>query len=503
MSDKTNVLPNNLEAEQSLIGCMLIDNEVLSEVADKLSDNDFYQESHKLIISAILKVFYQRRPADIITLSDCLEKDGNLAKAGGIEYITELMQSVPSAANYRYYFDIVKRDSTNRELIRASRNIIENSMNSTDSTQSVQYAEKLVYDIAKKGDTSSMEDIRESSVVGDVIERFEEISRNKDALRGIPTGFPYLNKITNGFQRSDLIVIAARPGSGKTSLAMNIVEAAAFQGNVCAVFSLEMPKIQIVQRLLCASAKVSMSDALAGKLSTNDWKQLAKTSEELKKLSIIIDDSSRVTPAEILSKCRRIKAKNNGRLDLVMIDYIQLMSSGYKQDENRTREIAHITGDLKIMAKELNVPVIALSQLRRMIGEPQLSDLRESGAIEQDADMVIFINRPDMTATPEEIEKNKIVRGMADLIIAKHRNCKNARTRLMIKGEYTKFVTPDPSELKELAENAGKKTESSGKSESSVFGRANNKDAGSSEVGATDDEFPDLPFSDDDYGMSE
>ena len=503
MPDKTNVLPNNLEAEQSLIGCMLIDNEVLSEVADKLSDNDFYQESHKLIISAILKVFYQRKPADIITLSDCLEKDGNLAKAGGIEYITELMQSVPSAANYRYYFDIVKRDSTNRELIRASRNIIENSMNSTDSTQSVQYAEKLVYDIAKKGDTSSMEDIRESSVVGDVIERFEEISRNKDALRGIPTGFPYLNKITNGFQRSDLIVIAARPGSGKTSLAMNIVEAAAFQGNVCAVFSLEMPKIQIVQRLLCASAKVSMSDALAGKLSTNDWKQLAKTSEELKKLSIIIDDSSRVTPAEILSKCRRIKAKNNGRLDLVMIDYIQLMSSGYKQDENRTREIAHITGDLKIMAKELNVPVIALSQLRRMIGEPQLSDLRESGAIEQDADMVIFINRPDMTATPEEIEKNKIVRGLADLIIAKHRNGETGRTKLRFKGEYTKFVTPDPSELKELAENAGKKTESSGKSESSVFGRANNKDAGSSEGGATDDEFPDLPFSDDDYGMSE
>ena len=268
-------------------------------------------------------------------------------------------------------------------------------------------------------------------------------------------------------------------------------------------FSLEMPKIQIVQRLLCASAKVSMSDALAGKLSTNDWKQLAKTSEELKKLSIIIDDSSRVTPAEILSKCRRIKAKNNGRLDLVMIDYIQLMSSGYKQDENRTREIAHITGDLKIMAKELNVPVIALSQLRRMIGEPQLSDLRESGAIEQDADMVIFINRPDMTATPEEIEKNKIVRGMADLIIAKHRNGETGRTKLRFKGEYTKFVTPDPSELKELAENAGKKTESSGKSESSVFGRANNKDAGSSEGGATDDEFPDLPFSDDDYGMSE
>mgnify|MGYP001623649770 FL=1 len=500
MPDKTNVLPNNLEAEQSLIGCMLIDNDVLSEVADKLTDRDFYQESHQLIVSAILKVFYQRKPADIITISDCLEKDGNLSKVGGIDYITELMQSVPSAANYKHYFDIVKRDSTNRELIRASRNIIENSMNSTDGTQSVQYAEKLIYDIAKKGDTSSMDDIRESSMVGDVIDRFQMIAADKDALRGIPTGFPFLNKITNGFQRSDLIVIAARPGSGKTSLAMNIVEAAAFQGNVCAVFSLEMPKIQIVQRLLCASAKVSMSNALSGKLTPNDWKALVKTGEDLKKLSIIIDDSSRVTPAEILSKCRRIKAKNGGRLDLVMIDYIQLMSSGYKQDENRTREIAHITGDLKIMAKELDVPVIALSQLRRMVGEPQLSDLRESGAIEQDADMVIFINRPDMTASPEEIEKNKIVRGMADLIIAKHRNGETGRTQLRFKGEYTKFVTPDPSELRELNAQAGKKSDDGhGKSER----RDDSADEGEEGGAYSDEEFPDLPFSDDSFGGEE
>ncbi len=496
MSNKNNVLPNNLEAEQSLIGCMLIDNEVLSEIADKISDNDFYQESHKLIVSAILKVFYQRKPADMITLCDCLEKDGNLEKVGGIDYITGLMQSVPSAANFKYYFEIVKRDSINRELIRASRSIIENSMNSTDGTQSVQYAEKLVYDIAKKGDTSSMEDIRESSVVSDVIDRFQMIAADKDSLRGIPTGFPYLNKITNGFQRSDLIVIAARPGSGKTSLAMNIVEAAAFQGYVCAVFSLEMPKIQIVQRLLCASSNVSMTNALSGKLTPNDWKALVKTSEELKKLSIIIDDSSRVTPAEILSKCRRIKAKNGGRLDLVMIDYIQLMSSGYKQDENRTREIAHITGDLKIMAKELDVPVIALSQLRRMVGEPQLTDLRESGAIEQDADMVIFINRPDMTASPEEIEKNKIVRGMADLIIAKHRNGETGRTQLRFKGEYTKFVTPDPSELKEMAENA-KNSEGKQKQRPLPEGDVKARSA-SDEEGV-----PDIPFSSDDFGDEE
>ncbi len=494
MSNKTNVLPNNLEAEQSLLGCMLIDNEVLSEVVDKLSDSDFYQESHQLIMSAIHKIFNLRKPADIVTLTDCLEKDGNLEKVGGIDYVTDLVSKIPSSANYKQYFEIVKRDSTNRQLIRASRDIIENSMNSSDGAQSVQYAEKLVYDIAKKNDSSSMDDIRESTLVGDVIDRFETIASNKDALRGITTGFPFLNKITNGFQRSDLIVIAARPGSGKTSLAMNIVEAAAYQGNVCAVFSLEMPKIQIVQRLLCASAKVSMSNALSGKLTPNDWKALIKTGEELKKLSIIIDDSSRVTPAEILSKCRRIKAKNGGRLDLVMIDYIQLMSSGLKQDENnRTREIARITGDLKIMAKELDVPVIALSQLKRMTGEPQLTDLRESGAIEQDADMVIFINRPDMTATPEEIEKNKIVRGMADLIIAKHRNGELGRTQLRFKGEYTKFVTPDPSELKELARNAGKS--SHGRDEEEQAPREDEDES-------YPEEMPDdgMVFSDDDYG---
>lgn len=495
MSDKTNVLPNNLEAEQSVLGCMLIDNDVLSELADKLTDRDFYQESHQMIMSAILQVFNQRKPADIVTLSDCLEKEGNLEKVGGIDYITELMQKVPSAANYKYYFSIVKRDSTNRELIRASRNIIENSMNSADATKSVQYAEKLIYDISKKGDTSTMDDIRESNMVGDVIDRFQMIAADKDVLRGIPTGFPFLNKITNGFQRSDLIVIAARPGSGKTSLAMNIVEAAAFQGNVCAVFSLEMPKIQIVQRLLCASAKVSMSDALSGKLTPNDWKALIKTGEDLKKLSIIIDDSSRVTPAEILSKCRRIKSKNGGRLDLVMIDYIQLMSSGSRQEENRTREIAHITGDLKIMAKELDVPVIALSQLRRMVGEPQLSDLRESGAIEQDADMVIFINRPDMTATPEEIEKNKIVRGMADLIIAKHRNGETGRTKLRFKGEYTKFVTPDPSELKELAAQPGK----GGRDEEEKKPRPEKREI-EEDGGSFSDEDFDLPFGADDFG---
>ncbi len=447
MSDKNNVMPNNLDAEQALLGCMLIDNEILAEVLEQLDAGDFYQESHKYILSAMKMVFSERKPVDIVTLCDRMDSDGNLEKAGGVSYVSELTQITPSAANYKYYLDIVKRDSTNRGLIRAAREIADFAKSSDDSIKSVQFAEERIYNISTTNDTSTVKDIREGSGLNAVMERFEKIAKDKDAFRGLPTGFTRLDKLTNGLQRSDLIVIAARPGMGKTSLAMNIIESAALGSDaVCVVFSLEMPEVQILQRLLCGAANVSMSAALSGKLTPNDWKKIVKTREKLKQSHINIDDSSRVTPAEILSKCRRIKSKNNGRLDLVMIDYIQLMSSGKKGgEENRTQEVASITRELKIMAKELDVPVIALSQLRRIqSGEPQLSDLRESGAIEQDADIVMFINRPDVNATDEEMEKKHIVKGMAELIVAKHRNGGLDRIKLRFKGELTKFVNPEP-----------------------------------------------------------
>lgn len=449
MSDKTNVLPNNLDAEQALLGCMLIDNEILSDVLEKLTEEDFYQESHQSILSAMKLVYLEHKPLDLVTLADKLETEGTLEKSGGLNYLTELTQVTPSSANYNHYFDIVRRDSVNRKLIRASRDIIKFAQSSDDNLKSVQYAEELVYDISRTNDSSSVKDIRESDGIDLVLQKFQLLSDDKDAYRGVQTGLIRLDKLTNGLQKSDLIVLAARPGMGKTSLAMNIVENAALNnGKVCAVFSLEMPEVQIIQRLLCGFAGVSMSDALSGKLSSNDWKKLTKASEKLRKSRIFIDDSSRVTPAEILSKCRRIKSKNNGQLDLVMIDYIQLMSSGKKSGEqNRTQEVADITRELKIMAKELNVPVIALSQLRRMQSkEPQLSDLRESGAIEQDADIVMFINRPDVGATEEELKKGNIIKGMADLIVAKHRNGSLDRIKLRFKGELTKFVNPEPGD---------------------------------------------------------
>lgn len=447
MSDKNNVMPNNLDAEQALLGCMLIDNEILSDVLEQLDKNDFYQESHQYILAAMKMVYADRRPVDIVTLCDRLDSDGSLEKAGGLAYVSELAQITPSAANYKYYLDIVTRDSVNRGLIRAARDIIDFAKTSDDSLKSVQYAEERVYGVSRTYDTSSVKDIREGSGINAVLDKFEKLAKDKDAFRGLPTGFTRLDRLTNGLQRSDLIVIAARPGMGKTSLAMNIIEHAALGSDaVCAVFSLEMPEVQLIQRLLCGAANVSMASALSGKLNTNDWKKIFKASDKLRRSKINIDDSSRVTPGEILSKCRRIKSKNNGRLDLVMIDYIQLMESGKKGngEQNRTQEVAAITRELKIMAKELNVPVIALSQLRRIqSGEPQLSDLRESGAIEQDADIVMFINRPDVNATEEDLEKKHIVKGMADLIVAKHRNGGLDRIKLRFKGEITKFVNPE------------------------------------------------------------
>ena len=321
MSDKNNVMPNNLDAEQALLGCMLIDNEILAEVLEQLERNDFYQESHQYILTAMKMIFSERKPIDIVTLCDRLDGDGNLENAGGISYVSELAQITPSAANYKYYLDIVKRDSVNRSLIRAARDIAEFAKSSDDSIKSVQFAEEKIYSVSKTNDTSSVKDIREGSGISAVLDKFEKLAKDKDAYRGVITGFTRLDKLTNGLQKSDLIVIAARPGMGKTSISMNIIENAALgSGAVCAIFSLEMPETQLIQRLLCSAANVSMSAALSGKLTTNDWKKIFKAADKLKQSRINIDDSSRVTPAEILSKCRRIKSKNNGRLDLVMID---------------------------------------------------------------------------------------------------------------------------------------------------------------------------------------
>lgn len=439
-----NQMPHNLDAEAALLGCILIDAEIQSELLESLHGEDFYQESHKEILSAMKAVYGSRKPVDLVTLTDRLDRDAKLERAGGLAYITELAQITPSSAHYKQYFEIIRRDAVNRALIRAAKDIIENSMKGDEEREAIAYAEKKVYDISKKEDGTSLAGMEDGEIIGQVIGKFESIQSDPNAFRGLETGFRHLDRITNGLQKSDLIVLAARPGVGKSSLAMNIVEHACLKkSGVAAVFSLEMPRIQLVQRLLCSFANVSMEKGLSGRLQQSDWKNLMRASDKLQKSKVFIDDSSRVTVAEILSKCRRLKSAE-GRLDLIMIDYIQLMGSGEKSggsEQNRQQEIASITRELKIMAKELDVPVLALSQLRRIqTKEAQLSDLRESGAIEQDADIVMFINRPDMTATPEELAKGTVVKGAAELVIAKHRNGSTGRIQLRFVGESTKFV---------------------------------------------------------------
>ncbi len=447
MATQVNTMPYNRDAEMALLGCLLIDNEIASDLVEKLSEDDFYQESHKYIIRAMRQVFASRKPVDLVTVSDALDSEGSLEKAGGIVYLTELTQITPSAANYKSYYEIVNRDSVNRKLIRAARKIIENSTASSDGDASIAYAEKIVYDISQQTENSALLGLNEGGIVEGVLEKFEKLQSDPESFRGIPTGYKRLDKMTHGLQAGALIVLAARPGMGKTSLAMNLVENASLRaGKTCAVFSLEMPRHEIVQRLICSYANVSMQRALDGQLAAKEWKKLMLASDQLKKSKIYIDDSSRVTPQEILSKCRRLKS-TVGALDLIMIDYIQLMSSGDSRmagAENRQQEIASITRDLKIMAKELEVPVIALSQLRRIQSkEPQLSDLRESGAIEQDADIVMFISRPEAIATKEELESGQVVKGAAELILAKHRGGEQGRVSLKFIGECTKFVDVD------------------------------------------------------------
>lgn len=438
----TNQLPYNPEAEAALLGCLIVDELVQGDILESLYDEDFYLETHRVILAAMKRVFGARKAVDTVTLTDELSKDGNLEKAGGLQTITDLSNNLPSTANYKEYLSIVKRDAMNRSLMRAAKEIAENSRKSPEERDAIDFAERKIYEISKQEDRSSLMGLSDGTALQEVIDKFEEIYRDPNAYRGIETGFTKLDQITHGLQKGSLVIIAARPGMGKTSLAMNIVEHATLRkGKTAAVFSLEMPRIEILQRLLCAYAEVSMEKALSGKLEPDDWKKLLLANDKLRASKIFIDDSSSITPAEILSKCRRLSSAEGG-LDLVMIDYIQLMQSGEQMGEyNRQQEIATITRFLKIMAKELDVPVVALSQLRRIqTKEPQLSDLRESGAIEQDADIVMFINRPEVSATPEDFAKGGVIKGAAELTLAKHRNGSLGRIQLRFIGETTKFV---------------------------------------------------------------
>lgn len=446
------IMPHNTEAEQSVLGACLIDAEVAVSIMNTLKKDDFYLEAHQDIFSAMYNIFKKNEPIDYVTLTDELENEGVLNIVGGLEYITSLTNILPSAANYNVYLDIVKRDSILRNIIKACNSVLENTYDAQSKQQAIDFAEQAIFEIGKNEEQSSLTHM--GGALNEVIKKFDNLSKNKDGVKGIATGFKEFDAVTNGLQNSDLILLAARPGVGKTSFAMNIVtNAAVKEKKKCAIFSLEMPITQIAQRALCSVASVNMARALKGELDIDEWKSIWVAKKQLAEAGIYIDDSSMNTPMSILGKCRRLKREQG--LDLVMIDYLQLMSSGKDRVESRQNEVSEMTRYLKIAARELDVPIIVLSQLSRAVEQrkgdhkPQLSDLRESGSIEQDADIVLFIYKPDMYNDVE----NEDGPGICTLSVAKHRNGELKDIKLRWIGEYTTFVDRDYMPPKRKEEN--------------------------------------------------
>lgn len=434
------ILPNNFEAEQAVLGCALIDSEICLNIVGKLEDEDFYNETHRHIFRAIKDLQKDSVNVDFVTVSDYLDRKGLINSVGGMAYITSLTNVVPSAAGYSHYVEIVRKNAVLRKIIITCGDTIAKAYDKDSDENLLGATEKAIYEIAERDQSGSLERIETS--LEKVINRIEEIHKNGGATRGLKTGFYQIDKATNGLQKSDMIIIAARPGVGKTSLAMNIVTNAALDSKAkCAVFSLEMGREQLAQRMLFSVANVSMAKALRGDLNEADWAKIWKAEKKLKEADIFIDDNAMNTPSQVLSKCRKLKREKG--LDLVAIDYLGLMKSDEKTD-NRQNEVASISRQLKILAKEINVPVLVLCQLNRSVeqrdngkpGKPVLSDLRESGSIEQDADTVWFIHR-DMSA--KEIAEDKDGSYTAELIIAKFRNGQPGSVYIGWDGKRTTF----------------------------------------------------------------
>ena len=385
------------------------------------------------------KVMASNVPIDFVTIAENLEKSGKLESVGGAEYLISLTNIIPSASNYEHYINIVKNDSVLRQLISAGQDIINKSYEGVTKEDALSFAEQNIFKIGQREDRGGFAHI--SSAVSGAISNFEEIQKNKGMIRGVPSGIYGLDRITNGFQKGALILIAARPGCGKTSLGMNMINYAATKcGKKCAIFSLEMSKEEIASRSICSLAYVDMSKALKGEMNEKEWKAIISAGKKYSESDIFIDEGFSKSPMDILSKCRKLKREKG--LDILMVDYLQLMSGSEKSRENRTQEVSEITRNLKMAARELEIPIILLSQLSRQSEtrkdhRPMLSDLRESGSIEQDADMVLFIYRSDMY---NDIPQNEREQDIAEIIIAKNRSgkCDTIKTKWV--GNITTFL---------------------------------------------------------------
>lgn len=429
------VPPHNIEAEQSVLGAILMEESNIARAEELLSPDDFYRGAHKEIYQCMLDLHNERKPIDTVTLINSLRNRGVLDKIGGAGYLSELIEMVPINRNYIEYCQIVHEKGVIRNLIHTATQILEDSYGSYDNVGDlVDRAEQEIFKVSQGRRTGDFQSIQET--LGTTLSQIEAIESNKGKLTGIETGFAELNHITSGLQPSDLIIVAARPSMGKTAFALNIAQNAAIKDNrSVAIFSLEMAKEQLVQRMLCAASLVDSNNVRTGNLSKEDWERIVVGYNTLYGASIFIDDTPGISISEIRSKCRRLKTEK--ALDLIVIDYLQLMGGGGRS-ENRQNEISEMSRGLKALAREMEAPVIALSQLSRAPDartdhHPVMSDLRESGSIEQDADVIMLLFREYY------YEKNPEIKNIAEVNIAKQRNGPTGTIRLAWIPEYTKF----------------------------------------------------------------
>lgn len=438
------VQPQAIPLEEVVLGAILIDKNALPAVMDILKIDTFYKQEHQDIFEIILDLFQKSQPIDILTVQEALKKAKKLEQVGGIAYLAELTNKVSSAANIEYHSRIITQKYIQRELIKVSTEIIRDSFEDTkDIFELLDTAERNLFDITDQNLNTAYERLGALAIKSR--KEIEEVSQKSDELTGVTTGFDDMDKITSGWQPSDLIIVAARPGMGKTALALSLARNAALSKKPVAVFSLEMSKMQLVQRLIAMEAEINSKKIRNGQLDDYEWKKLHEAVERMMEIDIFIDDTPAINIFEIRAKCRRMK--QNHDIQMIVIDYLQLMSSAPNQNRgNREQEISSISRALKSMAKELNVPVIALSQLSRAVEtrggdkRPQLSDLRESGAIEQDADIVMFVYRQDYYGTDDEFEGPKDV---SEIIISKHRNGSLGSVELKFTKEFVKFSNMD------------------------------------------------------------
>ncbi|MDF0606258.1 replicative DNA helicase [Neisseriaceae bacterium TC5R-5] len=436
--------PHSIEAEQSVLGGLLLDNSAFDKIADVLTEVDFYRHDHRLIYKHIARLIELSRPADVVTVAETLAKNDELGGVGGLSYLATLAQNTPSAANIRRYAEIVRERSIMRQLAVVGTEIAESAYApmGRDAAQLLDEAEGKVFQIAESTAKSKQGFLEMPALLKEVVERIDMLySRdNPDEVTGIPTGFIDLDAKTSGLQPGDLIIVAGRPSMGKTAFSMNIAEHVAVEyGAPVAVFSMEMGGTQLVMRMLGSVGRLDQHVLRTGKLGDDDWQKLTYAIGKLSDAPMYIDETPALTALELRARARRLARQHGGRLGLIVIDYLQLMSGSGRSGDNRTSELGEISRGLKGLAKELQVPVIALSQLSRAVEQrpnkrPLMSDLRESGAIEQDADLIIFMYREEYYS-PE----NQEVKGLAEAIIGKHRNGPTGAVRLAFIGKHAKF----------------------------------------------------------------